>query len=186
MKKTFIFFAVIFANFCLFADEGTFIDKNKFILNDRNGNSFYLRMPFEEVKNILGEPKNTVNIWEKYPEASCAYYKNEYDGITFYCNDISFEILGIYVENENYFIKQNRIGVGSKFSEIKKGYKNIQGKKSERKNPATGETRIIFTKIANEIDLGIKKEDVAYVYAVSFNIDKKNKRCLSFQLNAEP
>lgn len=88
MKKTFIFFAVIFANFCLFADEGALIDKNKFILND---------------------------------------------GITFYCNDISFEILGIYVENENYFIKQNKVGVGSKFSEIKKEYKNIQGKKANGK-----------------------------------------------------
>lgn len=47
----------------------------QFIVKDKKGNLFSMNMKIEEVTEKLGTPKSSENLWAKYPEASCGFYK---------------------------------------------------------------------------------------------------------------
>ena len=81
----------------------------QFIVKDKKGNLFSMNMKIEKVTEMLGTPKSSENLWAKYPDASCGFYKVQYDGISFYYYDIDNKIARIDVYNSEYFILDNNV-----------------------------------------------------------------------------
>ena len=153
----------------------------QFIVKDKKGNLFSMNMKIEKVTEMLGTPKSSENLWAKYPEASCGFYKVQYDGISFYYYDIDNKIARIDVYNSEYFILDNNITVGTSERIIKSKY-GIPWIEQQFFNPSSkrNEKQIRYSTIHTKLYFNAQTCD--YYYGIGFYIDAETLNCNSFYI----
>lgn len=153
----------------------------QFIVKDKKGNLFSMNMKIEKVTEMLGTPKSSENLWAKYPDASCGFYKVQYDGISFYYYDIDNKIARIDVYNSEYFILDNNITVGTSEKNIKSNY-GIPWSEQKFIEPTTKryEKEIRYSTIHTKLYFNAQTCD--YYYGIGFYIDAETLNCNSFYI----
>ena len=152
---------------------------NQFTVCSDKGNVFSVNQNISTVFEQLGEPDSKKNMWAEYPNASCAYYNVEYDGIDFSYYDINNNVVFIDVHNKKYSICDNGIRVGSSYSKIIKEYGEPEYEKSFL-NPKTNRKEIQLRYSTADSDLSYIKQTIKHYYGIIFYVDEITKKCSSF------
>ena len=181
MKYFFALFLVLSICTNCFA-QGEFPNKNQFAVKCEDGTVFELDTDIENVFNKLGEPLYKKNIWEIYPEASCAFYIIDYGDISFCYYDIDNKIIRITLKGDKYKILDNDITVGSTYNEIIESY-GYPHKELEFFNEDKGIKEIQVGYTTQNTDLFYIKQTVEYFYGASFNFDLNKDKCNFIILN---
>lgn len=177
MKKisAILLILLFFTTFVFSQNEESIISAEQFSVKDKNGNSFYLTMPVKEVLDILGEPKVKTNLWGIYPQASCAYYQIEYDGIVFKYFDVDDFISTIWVNSSEYSI--SNLTVNSSLESINKTYEKLKSYKHEYNDRQLQKKHRLYHFNAFGTNLFYKDHSIIYYYEAAFDFPIDSDFC---------
>ena len=181
MKYLFALFLVLSICINCFA-QGEFPNKNQFAVKCEDGTIFELDTDIKNVYEKLGEPLRKENLWAIYPNASCAFYRIDYEGISFCYYDLNNKIVRIGIFGDNYKILDNEITVGSTYNEIIESYGTPHKEQeffSNEKNEDVNQ--ISYT--TQHTELSYVKQTVVYCYGAAFNFDLRKEKCNQILLN---
>ena len=182
MKKSLFILFICSLTCGLFGKE---LDKNDFIVTDKNENIFYLMEPFTEIKESLGEPHELLYSFLN-PIDNNVQDGYRYDGIDFYMTDNykKWNTERIVVTSPDYFIGKNKFQIGTTtLSNILKnlGHSNLSLYTDPEENQI-----LIFYKL-NDPDLFpdyydtlFRLNGVFYVYYTINNVTQLLEKCVIF------
>lgn len=156
-------------------EEPVILSAEQFTVKDKNGNTFYLKMPVKEVLDILGEPKKKINLWGIFPQASCAYYQIEYDGILFKYFDVDDYISTIWVNSPEYSI--SNLTINSSLELIEKTFENLNSYQHEYNNIRLQKRHKFHIFNTLGTNLSYREHTVNYYYVVGFDFPLDSEIC---------
>ena len=174
-RKLFLLVLILLVMTGLFA-EGKIRRPQQFEVKDADGNIFALKEDVDKVVDMLGEPLKKENLWAIYPEASCGFYKIDYENISFRYYDNENKIFVILIEGDEYKIVDNDITVGSSYEEIINAYgepERLMEYFDERNS--RNEMQLLYTTQGTELSY-FDAGDEYYSFVV-INIDPETKKC---------
>lgn len=175
MKQKLFFVLILLLVSELFS-KGTVHRWSQLEVKDSAGNSFSLREDVKNIIDILGEPLKKENLWAIYPEASCGFYKIDYESVSFLYYDNENKIAAIVIEGDEYKIVDNDITVGSSYEEIINAYgepERLMEYFDERNS--RNEMQLLYTTQGTELSY-FDAGDECYSFIV-INIDPETKKC---------
>ena len=181
MKCLFALFLVLSICINCFA-QGKFPNKKQFAVKCEDGTVFELDTDIKNVYEKLGEPLRKENLWAIYPEASCAFYKIDYEGISFCYYDIDNIIARIIISTDTYKIVDNDISIGSNFDSIIKSYGSPH-RQNDFFNEEKKLNEIQIGYSTRETELSYIKQTVLHYYNIAFNFDDQKEKCNQIILN---
>ena len=175
MKQKLSLALVLLVMTCLFAGGKT-RRQQQFEVKDADGNIFALKEDVDKVFDMLGEPLKKENLWAIYPEASCGFYKIDYENISFLYYDNDNKIVRIVIENDACKIVDNDITVGSSYEEIINAYGEPERLMEyfDECN-SRNEMQLLYTTQGTELSY-FDAGDECYSFIV-INIDPETKKC---------
>ena len=99
-RKLFLLLTVLLMTESIFSEEKV-RRQQQFEVKDADGNIFALKEDVDKVIDILGEPLKKENLWAIYPEASCGFYKIDYESVSFLYYDNENKIAAIAIEGDD-------------------------------------------------------------------------------------
>ena len=181
MKQKLFMSVFILLSINFFAKE-SFPNKNQFAVKCEDGTVFELDTDIKNVYEKLGEPLRKENLWAIYPEASCAFYRIDYEGISFCYYDLDNKIVRIGIFGDNYKILDNEITVGSSYNEIIESY-GTPHKEQEFFSNERNEYVNQISYTTQHTELSYVKQTVVYCYGAAFNFDLRKEKCNQILLN---
>lgn len=175
-KSVILLISLFFSTFVFSQNEDPVVlSAEQFAVKDENGNSFYLKMPVKEVFDILGEPKKKTNLWGIYPQASCAYYQIEYDGILFKYFDVDDYISTIWVNSPEYSI--SNLTINSSLELIEKTFEKLNSYQHEYNNIRLQKRHKFYIFNTLGTNLSYMEHTVNYYYVVGFDFPVDSEVC---------
>lgn len=176
-KKSVILLILLFFSTFVFSqnEDPVVLSAEQFSVKDKKGNSFYLKMPVKEVFDILGEPKKKTNLWGSYPQASCAYYQIEYDGILFKYFDVDDYISTIWVNSPEYSI--SNLTINSSLALIEKTFEKLNSYQHEYNNIRLQKRHKFYIFNTLGTNLSYMEHTVNYYYVVGFDFLVDSEVC---------
>lgn len=174
-RKLFLLLTVLLMTESIFSEEKV-RRQQQFEVKDADGNIFALKEDVDKVIDILGEPLKKENLWAIYPEASCGFYKIDYESVSFLYYDNENKIAAIVIEGDEYKIVDNDITVGSSYEEIINAYgepERLMEYFDERNS--RNEMQLLYTTQGTELSY-FDAGDECYSFIV-INIDPETKKC---------
>ena len=174
-RKLFLLLTVLLMTESIFSEEKV-RRQQQFEVKDADGNIFALKEDVDKVFDMLGEPLKKENLWAIYPEASCGFYKIDYESVSFLYYDNENKIAAIVIEGDEYKIVDNDITVGSSYEEIINAYgepERLMEYFDERNS--RNEMQLLYTTQGTELSY-FDAGDECYSFIV-INIDPETKKC---------
>ncbi len=181
MKSLFLFVFILLLGFNIFS-EGKFPNKHQFEVKNSDGEIFELDSDVQNIFDVLGKPLKKENLWAVYPNASCALYWIEYDGIAFMYYDINNRLVRIVINDEKYKIVDNDITVGATYEKIIESYGN-PGRSAEYFNEQKSRKELQLVYSTENTNLSYVEQTAEHYYWIVFNIDVETHKCNSIYIN---